>query len=398
MKLKVQQIASLFFILFFWMNTTAQSDSTQFFKPYLLSNHPLGIFTSRIDHNFNFKPIRKLNLSFTISRGNVWLPFTTNKLANKQSDKDLLSKFSWYDIEKELLKNNITDYQTRTFEADGIFSTYLLKVNLPLSKNWDCFFHFKMNHLTGGETPYSLTTSDQAIEWFHDHVSLDGDLFARRMFPFNQAYLNYTDEDGNQLKLKDNQLFVSEISSDFHYYLTSRWLIRKNIKMNTGIHPGLSFMNRKTLFNLGLSVSGNKMFTLRNKKKHSIGFAGSILAPAIFQKQPVNINTNKQISSLEINWNYYIPLNKNWFVIGINYHFQSSYHKMSERKYHSLSGVKNTSHWHYAMSRLNIPLQGWSFIFSYKVKKTTISTFFREDFIVDNSPDFQVGWGINQTF
>ena len=37
----------------------AQNDSTSLFKPYLLSNHPFGMFTSRINHNFNLQATQK---------------------------------------------------------------------------------------------------------------------------------------------------------------------------------------------------------------------------------------------------------------------------------------------------------------------------------------------------
>ena len=369
----------------------AQNDSTSLFKPYLLSNHPFGMFTSRINHNFNLQATHKKNISFTISRGNVWLPIATNKVPIHQTDRDILSEYEWHHRNYQITSRNITDFETRTLEADGIFSSYYFQVNQPLADNWDAKFNLKLNSITGGKVPVAFLTSDEVIEWFHSNIAGGNDAFGRKKKAFGLGGFYFQDEDKNEITIDNNSFLLSEISADWNWYPK----IESNGFKSTGlIHTGVSKANKTYLFNLGASASAIKRWQLKNRM-FDLGVSTGILAPSAFQKMPFDFNNKGWLGSLEIQSSYFFPHKSNWFITGVNFHGQSSFHKMSERNFNVIESDRLSSHGHMAVSHLNRGIQGWTFVFSYQVKKFTISTFFREDFYVDNAPDVQVGWGFN---
>ena len=369
----------------------AQNDSTSLFKPYLLSNHPFGMFTSRINHNFNLQATHKKNISFTISRGNVWLPIATNKVPIHQTDRDILSEYEWHHRNYQITSRNITDFETRTLEADGIFSSYYFQVNQPLADNWDAKFNLKLNSITGGKVPVAFLTSDEVIEWFHSNIAGGNDAFGRKKKAFGLGGFYFQDEDKNEITIDNNSFLLSEISADWNWYPK----IESNDFKSTGlIHTGVSKANKTYLFNLGASASAIKRWHLK-KRMFDLGVSTGILAPSVFQKMPFDFNNKGWLGSLEIQSSYFFPHKSNWFITGVNFHGQSSFHKMSERNFNVIESDRLSSHGHMAVSHLNRGIQGWTFVFSYQVKKFTISTFFREDFYVDNAPDVQVGWGFN---
>ncbi|MDA9328918.1 hypothetical protein N9Q76_02190 [Flavobacteriales bacterium] len=369
----------------------AQNDSTSLFKPYLLSNHPFGMFTSRINHNFNLQATQKKNISFSISRGNVWLPIATNKVPIHQTDRDILSEYEWHHRNYQITSRNITDFETRTLEADGIFSSYYFQVNQPLADNWDAKFNLKLNSITGGKVPVAFLTSDEVIEWFHSNIAGGNDAFGRKKKAFGLGGFYFQDEDKNEITIDNNSFLLSEISADWNWYPK----IESNGIKSTGlIHTGVSKANKTYLFNLGASASAIKRWHLK-KRMFDLGVSTGILAPSVFQKMPFDFNNKGWLGSLEIQSSYFFPHKSNWFITGVNFNGQSSFHKMSERNFNVIESDRLSSHGHMAVSHLNRGIQGWTFVFSYQVKKFTISTFFREDFYVDNAPDVQVGWGFN---
>jgi hypothetical protein len=391
---KVLKGILFFLIIVSGSNVLCQNDSINIWKPYLLSNHPLGIFTSRINHNFNSYATSKLQISFTISRGNVWLPeVVSNHLINK-TDQDFFSEFLWH--EKEYHFNlNPAESKQEILMADGVFSSYYLQVSAPISTKSDFNLSVKANQIVGGQVPYSLLTSDQLLEWFHTNIAGGEDPFGRKLYDFDQNKLFYQDKNGGTISIEDDQVFLTEVSFDTYYYPTFSFLEKHNIKMNTGLHTAGSFINSKMNFDLGLASTISKKIHTKKKLTITSGFSGSVLIPNIIKSSKVSINQNKALFSFESQWNFIRKIKPTRdFIFGINYHLQSAFQPTSELDNIVFTGERNVSHWHYAGRSLHIGIQGWSFIFSIRNKNFTYSTFFREDFVVDNAPDFQVGWGI----
>ena len=64
-----------------------------------ISTHPFGIFMSRISPDFQLKPSKKISVSFTISSGNVWLPYVKAYVPINEADRDAMRKFIWHERE-----------------------------------------------------------------------------------------------------------------------------------------------------------------------------------------------------------------------------------------------------------------------------------------------------------
>lgn len=380
-------------LLGFVLKIQAQ-DSLNFFKPNILSNHPLGIFTSRINHNFKYKPTKK-SISFNISRGNVWLPHVENRLVNSQADREHLNNYVWHRRIWQMDSLGITNYKSRSMQADGIISTYLLTFKSPLSKKIDIHSNIRLNSLTGGKVPVALLTSDEFIEWFHSNIAGGEDAFGRKTAPFGKAGIKYSDINNNEINLKNNDLLISEISNYINYYPNR---IFKGLSFNLSALTSVSQMNKKWHFDLGFSGSAIKQFQYK-KNWLDWGISSGLLLPSVFQEQAVIINNLNYLFSFESHWNYVIPTkNNHQWILGLNFHMQSNFHTRAENDYNVIYGAGNTSHDHYGVSHLNRWLQGWSMIVGRNWKNWSVHTYLREDFWVDNAPDAQVGWGIQRVF
>jgi len=370
------------------------NDTLNFFKPYLLSTHPLGIFTSRINHNFNYKPSNYI-IEFSLTRGNVWLPNVENKLPNLKSDRDFLSNYVWHHRNWHMERLNIIDYKSRSMHCDGVFSNYYITFKGPLNKKIDFHSNIRFSSLHGGKVPYSLLTSDEAIELFHTNIAGGNDAFGRKRTEYGKALLYYRDVNNNEINLKKGDFLTSEISNYINYYPKFNY---RNIYFNLSALTSISQMKKTWYFDLGISGSAVKKFKL-NKNYLDWGVSSGILFPSTFQNHKVIINNTNCLFSTEIHLNYeVIRKDKNSFVFGVNYHMQSNFHSMGERQYNVIYHEGVTSHDHFGVSHLNRWLNGWSILLGYNWKKTSINAFFREDLWVDNAPDAQVGWGFQRKF
>lgn len=387
----------VFSILFFSWTLKSQIDSNSVWKPFILSNHPLLIFNSRMNHNFNFTPRKQHSISTSMSRGNVWLPKVDAFHLTNQADQEKYKSILWH-IRQGVYEESITKPNSlnESMEADGIFTTYHFEWSGPITKQSDFNLSFKTNQINGGKPPYSLVTSDAFLEWFHSNIAGGEDPFARKKFDYNQINLFYSDKNNNVLSKTDNSLFLTEFGTDMFYYPNSKLLNKYNLKTNIGVHAFGSVMNSMVNLDLGLALSINKVIRTTLKSTWTMGISISTIAPKVLNVSEVEIQDKLLTNSLEAHWNYIRKLKKGrLYILGINYHLQNAINSSEDLDHAVLAGDRESSHWNYAIKKLYEPLQGWTFINSIKAGRITYSTFFREDFVVDNSPDFQVGWGIS---
>lgn len=378
----------------FVKSTLAQTDSldlTRIIKPYVLGNHPFGNYITRLNHNFNSKSAKRVKIDFTLSRGNVWLPYAESRLLNNTAQRAEMETLIWHYRQRRFNDLGVTDYESRILDADGIFSSYFLSAEIPISKKIDVKTNFKISALTGGEVPYSLITSDQFIEWVHSNIAGGEDPFGRKTLPFNDANLYYKDLEGNELTMKDNEVRFAEASALVTYYPEKQW---HKIKFNYSLHTGVTQMNGTFLFDVGAAATAVRHWKYA-KNALNWGISVSAIAPSFAQKMPVNIINYPGLLSLESHWNYKIPFKKFNFNIDMNYHLQSAYHRGSEWDHNVIFSRDLSSHGHMAVSHLLRNNQAWSLIFGYEFPKWTVSCFARQDFVVDNGPDAQVGWAFS---
>lgn len=378
-------------LLFLITGKLVAQDSLNFFKPYILSNHPLGVFMSRINHNFSYHPSSK-KIAFTLSRGNVWLPFAASYLPNDVSIQKEFEEIIWHYRPAEFERRGITNYRSREIEADGIFSTYFITFKSPLNKKFDVSSNIRFFSLTGGSVPYSLLTSDEFIEWFHSNIAGGEDAFGRKNQPFGEAKFIYKDVNNQEIKLKKNDFLISEFSNSINYYPT--WKTGRTHFNFSGLFGGAQ-LNSSVQIDVGFSGSAIRQFRLK-KNRLDWGCSLGVLFPSAFQKAAVIINNVNYLFSLENHLNYVFKGKKEDWIAGLNFHMQSNYHSMEERDFHVIERRELTSHDHMGVSHLTRWLQGWTFIIGRNKGKWSIHWFLREDLWVDNAPDAQTGWGIQR--
>ena len=83
----------------------------------------------------------------------------------------------------------------------------------------------------------------------------------------------------------------------------------------------------------------------------------------------------------------------NFNSLSINYQIQSRYNKLKETDYYKLIGKWQEIHggWQNGVSTLYNALSFWTFIYTYGRPSYKISLYLKEDFRVNNAPDFQTG-------
>jgi len=109
-------------------------------------------------------------------------------------------------------------------------------------------------------------------------------------------------------------------------------------------------------------------------------------------------NKNLLLSS-EFLLSYIIPVKGNGYLsIATSYFIQSSFNRRKDFETLVLTGERHSSHWHYAVSHLYRVLTANYLILTYTNEAFACSIFLREDLLVDNAPDVQLGIGLKVNF
>lgn len=360
-------------------------------KPYLISNHPLGIFILRIDHNFNIQPPNKIQIHIGIHNGNVWQPYVKAYKPLEPATQAFMEEFIWY--------NRETNFDAKTmpsdsiaYHADAVIRAIPADLRIRLTNHHEINLRIRSFLITRGKIPFSTITSDHFLEWFHSNIAGGEDPFARKYYGYNKADISYTDEESESINLKSGDFLIPGIEAHYYYYPDFNFTGKKRFYMNFGIHAGGNISKYNRSFDLGISSSVLKEIHLQNHQNLKIGFGLGFLKQGILKYgNHVNIINNNFLYSFEGEIAYYKQVSEDsYYSVGLNYYFQNPYNRKEEFNYIVLTGNRVTTHWHYAVTHLYTSLQSWSLIFCYS-RKRTILAYIREDFKVNNAPDIQTG-------
>ncbi|KPK83006.1 MAG: hypothetical protein AMS27_13405 [Bacteroides sp. SM23_62_1] len=360
-------------------------------KPYLVSNHPLGLFITRIDHNFNIHPPKKIQLNIGIHNGNVWQPLVKAYKPLEPSVRTLMEQYIWYSREG-VFDKSVMSSDSLQYHADAVIRAFPVDIRFRLSDNHELAFRIRSFVVTRGEIPFSTITSDGFLEWFHSNIAGGEDPFARKYYGFNKADIRYVDKNGESIKLGEGDFLVPGIEVHYYYYPHFNTTGDRGFFMNAGVHTGTNISRYNRTIDLGISSSAMKTFSFQDQRNLTLGFGVGLMRQGILQYgEHVNIFSNGFIYSLEGEVAYCWKIKEDsHYSIGLNYYFQNPYNKREEFDYIVLTGDRITTHWHYAFTHLYTSLQSWSLIFSYSRKRTFL-LYVREDFKVNNAPDIQTG-------
>lgn len=378
--------------------STAIENSSDIIKANLLSNHPLGMYISRINHNFRVRSAEKYSFSLDVSSANVMLPYVKSYVLTNYTDRNLAAAVVWYNREYLF---DLTDIPSKTieFNADGIIRSYKFTFTLPLSVNHELSLGMRSYSLDSGHYPFSFFTSDESIEWFHSNIAGGEDPFSRRHYGLNKAGISFKDENNSFITMQNGDFRIPGIELNYFYYPNLKINKTKRIYLNFGAHLGVNISKHNPVADIGLSSSVLKKIIVKNKNILSVGLsAGALRQRFIDYGDRVNISNKVFLYSFEGLIDYKKKLkNNNTISYGINYAFQTSYNKKSDFDHIILTGQRLKTHWQQTLSHLYHNLEGWNIICTYFVKQFSYFVYIREDLKLDNAPDIQTGIGIKMS-
>jgi hypothetical protein len=397
----------IFIILIFgFMNIYGQADSAYLKKRHEctspmfyannLATHPFGIFISRVNNNFKIRAEKKASLKLNISSGNVWLPYVKGYVPLNNEDQAFMSQFMWHDRETHFDPEKMP-HETLGFTADGIFRLYSFSLTVPVTSNQEVMVRFRSFSIDNMHFPY--LTTDNFIEWFHDNVSGDGDLFGRKEYGFDHVYYSYTDKNGRSINLPKGQMIFSGIELSYFYYPKIEFLNKNNFYLNAGVQAGMNVSEINPSADLGINSTITKRFAFK-KRDLFLAFSGGILRQHIvsFSDQRVELGERDFLYTGEIMLTYRRHINNNVCIdFATSYYVQSAYNIPHEFDYIVLTG-KRRNHWNHALLDLYHPITDNTFSLTVTSKKFAISLYIREDFKVDNAPDIQIGSAVKFYF
>ncbi|MWB95394.1 hypothetical protein GON26_13575 [Flavobacterium sp. GA093] len=398
----------LFIFFAFISNSIAQSDTTDVFtteienssdiiKPNILSNHPFGIYISRLNHNFNVRSPDKYSFSFDFSSGNVVLPYVKAYELTDPNDQQKAESMAWHKREFEFDLTKVPA-NTKEFEADGVIRSYRFTFTLPITVHHELNFSLRMNSLDGGKYPYSIFTSDESIEWFHSNIAGGEDPFSRRYYGLNKAGISYKDETDKVLTMNNGDFIFSGIDINYNYYPKLE-MNKKHIYLNFGAQLGINTSRYNPVADFGISSSILKKMLIKNKNTLSFGASiGALRQHFLEYGDRVNISNNDFLYSFEGLIDYKVKLrNNNRISYGINYNVQTSYSNKKDLDHIILTGERINTHWQKTISHLYDTLEGWNFICTYSTRRFSYFVYLREDLNLDNAPDLQTGIGVKMS-
>ena len=401
----------LFFVLLVFISfASAQSkeedfrsneieNSSDIIKSNLLSNHPLGMYISRINHNFKIRSPEKYSFSLDVSSGNVMLPYVKSYELTNPIDREFAKSFPWHDREFQFDLNNVPA-KTKEFIADGIIRSYKFTFTLPISVNHELSFCIRSYSLDKGKYPFSILTSDESIEWFHSNIAGGEDPFSRRYYGLNQAKISYEDENKNLIKMNNGDFRIPGFELNYFYYPILDINKKHKIYLNFGTHLGVNISKYNPVADIGISSTVVKKIIIKDKNILTFGISAGTLRQRFIQfGDRVNISNQTFLHSFEGLIDYKRKLrNNNYISYGINYAFQTSYNKKNDFDHIILTGERVKTHWQKTLFHLYQNLEGWNFIFTYSVKQFSYFVYLREDLKLDNAPDLQTGFGVKISF
>ena len=378
---------------------TEIENTTDLIKPNILSNHPLGMYISRINHNFRVRSPEKYSFSFEVSSGNVMLPYVKSYTLTNPADRANAAQFPWHDREFKFDLKTVAA-QTSSFTADGVIRSYKFTFSLPLSVNHELTFGIRSYSLDGGKYPFSIFTSDESIEWFHSTIAGGEDPFSRRYYGLNKAKISYQDENNASLTMNNGDFRIPGMEINYFYYPKLEMNKKHRIYMNFGALFGINMSRYNPVMDIGFSSSAIKKMIVKDKNILTVGISAGALRQRLFQfGDRVNFSDRSFLYSFEGLIDYKRKLqNNNTISFGINYTFQTPYNNKNDFNHIVLTGERVKSHWQETLSHLYENLDAWNFICTYSVKQFSYFIYIREDLTLDNAPDLQTGFGVKMSF
>ena len=367
------------------------NDKSNLIKPSVVSTHPFGILFSRWQGNFQIRPIGAYNLNVNFESGNVWSPPVTAYIPNNEADRAFVSQFEWHAREFNIDVDNL-DAKTLEVQNDGVIKGLRINFNVPINSKSELKIGLRTFLLTGGNLPFSIFTSDETIEFFHDNIAGGEDPFDRKLYPFNEALIRYKDRNGRVMRIENGDFIFSGF--EFSYYRYPSNLIN-GFDVNYGAHIGINTSQFNQSLDLGASANIIKTYVLKNDKRLGMGLGLGVTKNNLidFSNENMDLSTNTFIGYLEnlVEYSFLSKTKRTRHSFGVDFYFQTSLNKKREFDY--LIPTKNGTSfksWNSGTSNLYRNNNYWTLMYSFTRKMTT-TFYLQQDLTVNNNPDIQTG-------
>ena len=364
-------------------------------KPSILSTHTLGIHFYRLQGHFNSKTPESKTLSLSLESGNVWTPNIKVYIPKNEADRAVIRALKW-DQAHTAFDENTIEKDSFSTKNDGVIKGLRGKINFKLAEKHELQIGFRAFLLTKGKLPFTIITGDKFIEGFHSNLAGGEDPFDRKVFGLEQAGIEYTDRNGNNLKVDNGNIFATGIESAYYYYPDI--LKNKQFAVNFGVHLGLNLSKNNSSLDFGLSSNALKTFVLNNRSNFNFGINLGVLRKAMvnFKRDNPQFGTNSFIANSETALEYSLKSKKSSIhTIGVIFYVQTSLNKKDELQYIiPIRDPQAFNSWGHGATNLYKNNDYWSLIYSYTKKNVTLSLYLLQDFRIINIPDIQTGVGI----
>ena len=390
----------LFFILLSEFSCYSQNidsisvaDKNGITKSSILSTHPFGTFISRIQGNFRKHPVKKTTVAISLESGNVWGTPIKNYIPNDENVRNIVRDIPWHQAQY-FFDEDTLNAKSYELQIDGIIKGIRSNINIKLAKQHELCIGLRTFVLTKGKFPLSIITSDEFIEYFHENIGGGDDPFDRAVFGLNEALIQYTDRNGNTLKINSGDFLVGGLETSYYYYPESLINENKNLHFNFGLHLGTNLSKYNSSIDLGFSGNAIKTFLLNDNQSFQIGLSLGLNRKNIidFKSDNMDFGTNDFIAHLESALEYNVRSKKGTLhSFGANFYVQSSYNKIRERDY--MIPIRHPDahkSWGHGVTNLYEYNDYWSFLYSIS-RKNSLTLYLQQDFTVSNNPDIQTG-------
>ncbi len=395
----MKQISLFIFIIFFSINNShsqvqdliTSNIKNGITKPSVLSTHPFGIFFSRIQGNFKTHPSSKSNMQISIESGNVWGTQIKTYIPNDEAIRNEVRKHEWHQAQYFFDEENL-DAKSFEIQIDGVIKGLRINTNFYLGNQHELNLGLRLFMLTRGKAPFSILTSDEFIENFHNKIAGGDDPFDRGIFGHNKAKIKYLDRNGSRLDLNKNDFFIGGLETSYYYY--PKGLSTETFYTNLGTHLGINLSKYNSSLDFGISSNIIKKININDKSNVQLGLGLGALRKSILDMKSNNIDfgTNNFLCHLESALEYnFISKKRTIHSFGVNIYFQTSLNKKDELEY--IIPIRNSdAHkaWGHGVTNLYKNNNYWTFLYSF-TKKITTTFYLQQDFTVNNNPDIQTG-------